>query len=176
MNRRQILLGGGLLLALGVAVFGERAPADDAADLVAVAPRSGQPPRAGPPVGKDATGAGVADAPLVLRLKDRPAPLERLAPPEGESGLFRATNWDPPPKPVAAAPPTAPPIPYAYVGKQFDEQGWSVFLSRGDEVRVVRAGAALDGQYRVDRIAPPQLVLSYLPLNQQQTINIGSAE
>jgi hypothetical protein len=34
-------------------------------------------------------------------------------------------------------------------------------------------GAVLDGTYRVESIAPPVLTLTYLPLNQQQQLNIG---
>ena len=37
-------------------------------------------------------------------------------------------------------------------------------------------GATLEGAWRVDRIAPPIMTLTYLPLNQVQQLNIGVFE
>jgi hypothetical protein len=37
----------------------------------------------------------------------------------------------------------------------------------------VRDKTVIDGTYRVDAIAPPNLTLTYLPLNQVQQLNIG---
>jgi hypothetical protein len=50
-----------------------------------------------------------------------------------------------------------------------------VYLARGEQTFIVREGSALDGLYRVDRIAPPSLALTYLPLGQSQTLPIGES-
>jgi hypothetical protein len=32
----------------------------------------------------------------------------------------------------------------------------------------------IDSQYRVESIVPPQIVFTYLPLNERQTLDIGA--
>lgn len=79
------------------------------------------------------------------------------------------------PAPPASMPPTAPPLPYKVLGKQLGQQGWMVFLSRGEQIVLAHAGERLDEQYEVVAIAPPRLDLRYLPLDSTQTLNIGPA-
>ena len=90
---------------------------------------------------------------------------------------FSTRRWNAPaPAPAIAAPapaPAPPVLPYAYLGKKLEGDRWEVFLSRGEHSFVVREGEALEGQYRVDRIAPPTLTLTFLPLGQAQTLAIG---
>ena len=47
-------------------------------------------------------------------------------------------------------------------------------MARGDKTYVVRNKTVIEGAYRVDRIAPPLMTVTYLPLNQVQQINIGA--
>jgi len=70
----------------------------------------------------------------------------------------------------------APPVPFIYIGKALADGAWEVFLARGDRTYSVRAQTVIDGTYRVERIAPPVMSLTYLPLNQQQQMNIGALE
>jgi hypothetical protein len=72
-----------------------------------------------------------------------------------------------------AAAPTAPPLPYAYVGKKFEAGAWEIYLSRGDMSFIVRQGADLEGNYLVERIDPPNMSFKYRPLGQVQTLSIG---
>jgi hypothetical protein len=106
-----------------------------------------------------------------------------LAPRTPEVGgkvLFAATSWTPPPPkpppPPPPAPPTAPPLPFKYVGKQRIAGGWEVFINQGEQVLVVRAGQSIDQVYRVESVKPPTMVLTYLPLDQTQSMSIGEAE
>lgn len=47
------------------------------------------------------------------------------------------------------------------------------FLSKGDVLLVVAAGDLLDNNtYRVDTLTPQKIVITYLPLNTPQTLNI----
>ena len=69
----------------------------------------------------------------------------------------------------------APPLPYKFAGKAHDGSGWKVFLARGENTYIVHAAMTLEGSYRVESIAPPVMTLTYLPLNQTQTLDIGPA-
>jgi hypothetical protein len=106
-----------------------------------------------------------------------------LAPRKAEVGgkaLFAATSWTPPPPkpppPPPPAPPMAPPLPFKYVGKQRIAGGWEVFINRGEQVLVVRAGQSIDAAYRVESVKPPTMVLTYLPLDETQSMSIGEDE
>jgi hypothetical protein len=97
--------------------------------------------------------------------------------------LFAATSWAPPPPkalpptpPPPPPPPTAPPLPFRFVGKQWTGELWEVFVSRGDQTLVLREKQTIEAAYRVDSIKPPNMVMTYLPLNEPQTMNIGSTE
>jgi hypothetical protein len=48
-----------------------------------------------------------------------------------------------------------------------------VFLNAADRSYAVRIGDVLDGRYKVDDIKERTMVLTYLPLQQQQMLNIG---
>lgn len=97
---------------------------------------------------------------------------------------FSAHDWTPPPPPpppqAPPEPPQAPPLPFTYLGKQ-QEGGangkqWIVFLSKQDRTYTIRESEVIDASYRVEKIAPPLMTLTYLPLQQQQTLPIGAAE
>ncbi|MDN7904580.1 hypothetical protein QZM18_10655 [Burkholderia diffusa] len=93
---------------------------------------------------------------------------------------FTASSWLPPP-PVAVptlpdtrpAPPSAPPVPFTYVGEQDAKAAKPhVFLSNGDQLLIVSPGDVIDGQYRVESVSESNVVLTYLPLNQVQVVSI----
>jgi hypothetical protein len=73
----------------------------------------------------------------------------------------------PPPRPVA------PPFPYSYVGGLLDETGRTLYFGLGDRLVTLRAGATVDGVYRVERISDSAIQLMYLPLSQPMTIPFG---
>ena len=177
MKPRVLLLTLGLVGAAALAVFGDRDPGAAASSVVEAVTRS-----AGAPLTPAAQASPApASATDILRLRDRPAFVRRTEQNLREHVvLFSAGNWEPPApaKPVAspAQAATAPPLPYVYVGRKFQEGAWEVYLAAGEELRVVRRQTVLDARYRIDEIRPPVLSLTYLPLNLQQTMNIGSAE
>jgi len=76
---------------------------------------------------------------------------------------------------VPRGPPPPPPLPFTYMGKMLEDGESVVFLTRGERNYVVRQGATIDGQYRVDQIGARTMVLTYLPANAKQTLAIGSA-
>lgn len=93
--------------------------------------------------------------------------------------LFASASWTPPVKPVVAAPPpppVAPPLPFTYVGKRLEDGVWHVYVSRGDQTLIVREQQTIDGTYRIDAVKPPQMTLTYLPMDERQTMSIGAGE
>ena len=95
--------------------------------------------------------------------------------------LFANRSWTPPPPPVKLAPPSPPPAPVApplaftFIGKKLEAGAWEVFLARGEQSFVVREGSVIDSTYRIDKISPPNLSLTYLPLGQTQSLSIGES-
>jgi hypothetical protein len=98
------------------------------------------------------------------------------------ASLFSAQSWyvappAPPPAPVVAMPPpvpTAPPLPFAFMGSYRPEGAMPVyFLTAGDRVFDVKIGDTLDNNYSVDGVKSGQLLLTYMPLKIQQSLAVG---
>ena len=96
--------------------------------------------------------------------------------------LFAPKSWysppppPPPPAPVPLAAPTAPPLPYTFVGSYTDGNGTTVyFVTREDRVYDVKPGDVLDQIYSVGAVENGQLVFTYKPLNVRQLLPIGAA-
>ena len=177
MRARHLLMGAALLVAAGVALFGDSSPNGA---VVEPSPRANAANAAIPArTARTAPTSAVARpaAVTILRLQERAA-LVGMA---GSGGAaFASHNWTPPPLPPAAPPPpppppppSAPPLPFTVIGKAVANGQWEVFLARGSETLIVRDKMVLDGVYRVDAIAPPGMTFTYLPLNQVQQITIG---
>ncbi|MCL2876154.1 MAG: hypothetical protein FWF12_07680 [Betaproteobacteria bacterium] len=97
----------------------------------------------------------------------------------GDPRLFSAQSWDPPPplvqeeEPQVIAevlPPQAPPAPVQLLGR-YEEGGKTVMfaLLNGDGI-VLRPGENINAEWRVDSIEAGQVVLTYLPLEQKQSL------
>jgi hypothetical protein len=161
---RWTLLAAGLLAASGLLLFGKRDDGSQGEVVSATTPGT-ERARSGREANTD-----------ILELHSRTADSASL------KALFAAAAFvPPPPRPAKAAPvvlpppppPTAPPLPFTFVGKRFDSGRWEVFVNRGEQTLIVRAGQTIDANYRVDSIQPPRMVLTYLPLDEKQTLNIG---
>ncbi len=98
--------------------------------------------------------------------------------------VFAATSWQPPapvPVPVPAAPlqaappapPSAPPLPFRFLGRYRDGEQQLAMLAGGDKLYLVAPGDTIEGTYRVDRVAGPAIALTYLPLMLTQTLATG---
>jgi hypothetical protein len=180
MNTRLRAWGAGLALA-GL-VLALAPPLPDGADVVqAVAPglRRGA---AAPGDARPAAAArrGETGQPLVPRLVPRaadevidpgrlwgPAAAPPLAAARPEGALQ--------PAPALAAPaPAAPALPYRVIGRYADgDQQGVILLGPDGQVVIAQAGEKLGDQYRVETIVGNAMVLTYLPLNLPQTLDIG---
>lgn len=170
-SKRWWILGPLLVGSALLALLGDKTPVDGAAVVVV----------ASKPVASSGHSVAGLTAPApqpearVLVPRDQLVTSGQRAP---VRDLFSQHSWTPPspkikpvvlPEPV----PTAPPLPFAYLGKKLEGGHWEVYLGQGDKTLVVREGQVLEGLYRVGSIKPPQMELMYLPLGQAQNLSIG---
>lgn len=144
--------------------FGTSSAGDDVVEATrtsrvasAAAPASEAPTRAAPPIGR-----------------------ERIAA-DGGGDAFRTATWTPPPPapppavppppPPPPPPPTAPPLPFTFVGLLEQKSARpTAFLAKGEALVVAAVGDVIDGTYRVESLSPAGIVVTYLPLNQRQSL------
>ena len=109
-------------------------------------------------------------------------PSDRIVKDTAAASLFSPHSWyvappPPPPAPVVYQPPpapTAPPLPFAFMGSYRTQGGGAVYyLTAGDRVYDVKVGDTLDNTYSVDGVKSGQLLLTYMPLKIQQSIAVG---
>jgi hypothetical protein len=108
--------------------------------------------------------------------------IDRLVPATHAEALFAVHSWyvappAPPAPPVVQAPPpipTAPPLPFSFMGRYHAEDAADVFyLTTGERVFDVKIGDIIDNTYTVDSLQGSQLVLTYLPLKVQQSLDVS---
>ena len=125
-------------------------------------------------------------APTRAMLKDR------VSEGTGAATLFASHSWYRPPPPPPAAPPqprlsaeqlaalnkpTAPPLPYAFMGSYRPAgQPPVFFLTRADRVYDVHLGDIIDSIYSVDAFDGKQLLMTYKPLNIQQQLSAEGSQ
>lgn len=132
-----------------------------------------------------ASGKAAVVAPTVRRqttelIRDVPdIVIRRLTEASPKADPFSPDAWLPPPPPPQsepAPPPTAPPFPYAYLGRVDDSGKASVLLGGSSRSVTAQAGDLIDGVWRVDTIAEHSVELVYQPLDQRQTLSAGSPQ
>lgn len=111
--------------------------------------------------------------------------LERLKQQNAKGGrnaavanAFNSKSWyvaPPPPPPPPPPVPTAPPLPFTYLGRYEDQPAVVVVLAKGDRVYTVAEGDVIDGTYRVDQITDDAVHLVYLPMNINQSLSTQAA-
>jgi hypothetical protein len=175
LNTKNLLLGVCAAAAFSAAYWFNK-PAD--LDVAVVQPSSRSAAASKP--SRTASGAS-AQPQSTLR------PLERgVISSSNDKDVFSQHSWVPAPPPAPPSPPPAPPpppvkpmappLPFSFVGL-LDEKGAArrVFLSKSDHLIIVKANDVVEGQYRVDQITENSVDLTYLPLNQKQSISIQQA-
>ena len=68
--------------------------------------------------------------------------------------------------------PTAPLLPFNYIGRYIDAGVTYVFLEQGNQLHAVKAGDIIDDLYRIEHIDKDIHIL-YLPQKMRQTLAIG---
>lgn len=184
MNRRRWMLAMGLGATVVAAWFAPPMEADGGLGLSDRSIQAGvaMPQKSSDPVGE----AGVRNGrnePVVLTVRSRT---------EGEdadplSELFAAPSWasgEPAPAVAARAAetaaveppvPAAPPLPFVFIGQMLDGGKPTYFLRYAEQGIVAQVGDTLLEQYRVEAVEGSKLILRYLPLNQLQSLELGSS-
>ena len=102
--------------------------------------------------------------------------------------LFANHSWapkpppPPPPAPVIVPepvvpkvePPSAPPLPFRYLGQLESRSRAIVFLVRAEDVIVAAAGETIDNVYRIEAITETAVEFMYLPLGVRQSLSVPS--
>ena len=92
---------------------------------------------------------------------------------------FAVRSWNPPPVAAKPLPPPAPVPPaftFTVLGKQFIDGRWEVFLGQRERTLIVKEGDAIDGAFKVLRIAPPTMTLEVLRFAARQPVPIGAPD
>lgn len=92
---------------------------------------------------------------------------------------FAVRSWNPPPVAAKPLPPPAPVPPaftFTVLGKQFIDGRWEVFLGQRERTLIVKEGDAIDGAFKVERIAPPTMTLEVLRFAARQPVPIGAPD
>ena len=81
------------------------------------------------------------------------------------------------PRMARAAPqkPSAPPLPFTYLGKVTQGKRTETYVLRGEELISVAPGQDIDLQYRVDAVSDTAIRFTYLPLKAPQTLEVPEA-
>ena len=179
MTLRQAMGIAALLGSGWLAFFADKTPSGDDNLVVPTRSNASAPPARAATAQNEtirrpqAANQGPANPEAVQALAERlPAPMPDAERP-GAQG-FGARSWTPPPPPEIPVAPKAPTLPFSFLGKQLQTGVWQVYLGLGEDLRLARVGAVIDGQYRVESIVPPLIVFTYLPLNERQTLDIGA--
>ena len=69
--------------------------------------------------------------------------------------------------------PTAPRLPFKYIGKLIENDVIKLFLMEGEALHIVSQGDKIGKNYRLKQVDEQQISLLYLPLNTTQTMSIG---
>lgn len=172
LNQKHLLLGVAGVAAFALASWLSQMVDPEVAVVQAVSRSSN--------IGRPARPAAAPQMPSPSTLQ---TPGRNLISFENEKDIFSPHSWLPPPPPApppqaaapapAPAPPMAPPLPFSFFGL-VDEKGQArrVFLTKGDQLVIVKTNDVVEGQYRIDRITENAVDLTYLPLNQKQSISI----
>ena len=68
--------------------------------------------------------------------------------------------------------PSAPALPFTYLGKLIEDGKLEVFLGRGEDSYSVKAGTRIGKEYRVDKVTESKVTFTYLPLKTKQVLDI----
>lgn len=171
-----------LAVAAWLAFFGDKTPTGKTESVNAVIPTSRTTTTAPSQNVRSDSGTNAATPATLEALLARDLLYPRVKSNSAGTDLFASGSWTPPPPPRIAPPvlpppaPTAPALPFTYIGKKLEGGSWEVYVARGEQSFVLRPGSMIESTYRVHSIVPPSLSLIYLPLGQTQTLAIGESQ
>src|SRR5262245_3235191 len=178
LDRRRLVLVGGLALTLGLSAWMLFAPAQKAAPAAAARPRP-RPAKGGP---------AVPEAMVAVRVdslkgeRDEPVDTARnpfrfqvkLPPPPKTVDPPKPMNQTPPGPEPPRGPAPPPPIPLKFIGIVGRENGpkWAVLTDGKTEIHG-REGEIVDGRYQILKIGAESIELVYADGRGRQTIRLS---
>lgn len=128
--------------------------------------------RAAPPI--SLAGFDVERLRLATRLE--PAPTGAPGPLIDTSAVIGSVlETPPPPLPRRAPPaPSAPPLPFSYLGKMIDGDKTLVFVGRGADHYSAEPGLKIDETYKVEKVTDTAVTFVFLPSGTRQVLAVPS--
>jgi hypothetical protein len=74
------------------------------------------------------------------------------------------------------APPTAPPLPYRFAGRFTDGSEQTFYLSRRDQLVIVKNGDTLESEYRIVGVDDQRIQFQFLATGEIQSLSLPPAE
>lgn len=87
---------------------------------------------------------------------------------------FRSMSWYVAPPPPPPPRPTAPPLPFQYLGQLIEEDSTRIFVNHLGRHLILKAGDVVAGTYAVEEVDSGKVVFLYLPLKERQVLSTGS--
>lgn len=75
-------------------------------------------------------------------------------------------------EPATPPPPSAPPLPFTYLGRFVDGEKMEVFIALGEEHYTAEKGKTIDGKYKVEKVTATAVTFVYLPLGTRQSLPV----
>ncbi len=72
-----------------------------------------------------------------------------------------------------AVAPSAPPLPFTFIGSIERGGRRTVMLMEGEQLHLVGVRERIGERYRVERVTPTQIEFTYLPMQQRQVLETG---
>jgi hypothetical protein len=170
-----MILSFGLLFAVAASIWAVRQPQADTVAAVSRPLKTDQRPAlAEMPTAESGQVARLSNSrfePLVTlnarRIGDEGVDLFQVLVPVVQKVMPTAAVTAPPPKP------TTPPIPWKFAGRFVEGNDSYILLSSPNMDVSVKKGDVIDGQYRIDDIQATMILVTFLPMNEQQRIAIS---
>lgn len=78
--------------------------------------------------------------------------------------------------PILPPKPTAPALPFTYIGKVIEEGKPTVFVAKQMHHYLLKGGEVIEATYRVDKVEISRVVFTYLPLETEQVMIFGGKD
>jgi hypothetical protein len=169
-----------LLVSAGLAAFGDKTSSTGVAEARRVDRSQGPVAAARAPSAVALRGTTENPPTEILALRDRTELIPVRSKSQLKRDLFAPATWAsrPPTPAVKTLPPAdpTPPLPsLSFIGKKHEAGSWEVYLTQGAQTLIAREGDTLDGDLRVERIAPPEMILTQPSTGRSMKVDIGDA-
>jgi hypothetical protein len=93
---------------------------------------------------------------------------------DGAVGLEKKRPSVPIAPPTVEAPVQAPPLPFKFIGRYVEDGQAKIFVQNQDQDFVLKVGDTIQQIYKVAAVSASTVTFVYLPLGQEQSLDLGS--